>query len=239
MRGVFLMGWALLLGGCGTAVPLREIGTATGVVASRAQVALSLDRMVLETRRLAPVVAAGPGEFDNALAMNLPAAPIAALRAQLLTVYDRPLTFFKGWNPEGEAHVTVLTPVEFNRMRQGLPAGRAFTMTEIGELARSADLQQADLQVQGLGSGRATLEGRPEEVFFVIVESRALRVLRQQLHASYVARGGDPAAFDPAAYQPHITVGFTRRDLHLADGIIKDRAHSLDGRFRLELAAPR
>ncbi|MDB5892791.1 MAG: putative exported protein, partial [Rhodoferax sp.] len=197
---------------------------------------LRLDRAILDGRALSPVVAQGPGEFDNALAMNVRYAPIGSLRQQLQHALDLPLSFFKGWKPKGEAHVTVLTPVDFNRMSQAMkPGNPAFSMARIGEIANAERIQAADLTVLGLGRGQAIIDGNAEETYFVIVESRALRRLRRTIHDHYVAAGGDPAAFDPDHFHPHITVGYTKRDLHEADGVLKDLTHSQDTRFALRL----
>lgn len=232
---------AALASGCGVPVQAAsefttvEAGT---ISATRAitSTTVHLDRTVAQARTLPHVVAQGPGAFDNALAMNIPYAPIVGLRRQLQEALGRPLNFFTGWNPSGEAHVTVLTPIEYQKMAQAMPSGRPpLAMAQIGEVAAAEGIQHADLALLGIGSGRTVIEGRNEETYFLIVESRALRQLRRKIHARYVASGGDPLAFDPERFYPHITIGFTRRDLHEADGVLKDVAHSRDPRFNLRL----
>lgn len=223
--------------GCGKAGTLvfamAESGN-TERAQSKAPAPIYLDRSVLQTRALPPIVAQGPKPEDNWLAMNVPYEPIKEVRKQLQSVLPRPLTFFTGWKPEGEAHVTVISPIDFDKMQAGMkPGNPAFTMTQVGEVAAAEDIQQADLKMLGIGSGRAQLNGQEEETYFVVVESQALRRLRRKIHERYVASGGDPKAFDPQLFFPHITVGFTKRDLHFDQGVIKDMAHSRDRRFDL------
>lgn len=232
-----------LLTGCGKAGAMGSVfaiseAGATSQARGRASTRLVLDRSVLEAKALAPVVAQGPKEFDNALAMNIPYEPVLAVRQQLQAAYPRSLFFFKGWMPEGEAHVTVITPIEFRDMQRGMKAGAAgFSMTQIGDVAKAEGIQHSDLKILGLGSGRAQLEGQEEEAFFIVVESKALIRLRRKIHERYVASGGNATAFEPEHFYPHITVGFTKRDrdLHEADGVIKDMSHSRDRRFELWL----
>ncbi|OGT48298.1 MAG: hypothetical protein A3E82_05775 [Gammaproteobacteria bacterium RIFCSPHIGHO2_12_FULL_38_11] len=57
--------------------------------------------------------------------------------------------------------------------------------------------------------------------------------IRRQIYQEYLANGGTRQAWDPDHYYPHITVGYSLRDLHESDGVIKDVAHSLDNRFEL------
>jgi 2'-5' RNA ligase len=172
----------------------------------------------------------GPGRFDTSLAMNVRYAPVVSLRAQLARLLGRPLDYFKGWAPDGEAHVTVVTPVEYQDvLKAHVP------MERIDAIARDAGIQQAPLEVLGIGCGRATLDGKLEETFFLIVESEELLRIRQRIRAEFVAAGGKPDAWDPGRFHPHITIGYTRRDLHEADGVLKDLVHGLDSRFNLTI----
>lgn len=154
----------------------------------------------------------GPAEFDNYLAMNLPFKPVEELFRQLNIRLRRPLL------SRGEAHITVITPLEFwNILR---PQG--ITMTEINQVAANFKIQNARFDILCLGQGTAKLEGKIESTFFIVVSSEDLLELRKQIQILFIRKGGSLAEFDPYNYYPHITVGYTKRDLHLHDGVAKD-----------------
>lgn len=171
----------------------------------------------------------GPKDFDNALALNIPYEPIKAMRPQIEKVIERPLKFLKSWNPLGEAHVTVITPPEFF-MVLGKP--NMLTMDDIDSIARANKIQNADLIVLGIGSGKKEINGVSEETFFVIVDSLKLRHIRNEIWKLYVKRGGDPKSWDPTWFFPHITIGYTEQDIHEPD-VIKNLRSSSDPRFAL------
>jgi hypothetical protein len=169
----------------------------------------------------------GAGSFDNALALNLPYAPILNVRGQLERALGLRLDYLRAWNPAGEAHVTVVTPPEFANV-----LSRHLSMAEIEGVARAQNIQLADVEVLGLGSGRKLIEGRSEETFFVIVDSMKLRRIRTEVWKLFVRKGGDPADWDPTWFFPHVTIGYTLRDLHEPD-VIKNLRSSYDPRFRI------
>lgn len=190
----------------------------------------------MRNQALAPVVAEGPGRFDNALAMNVQYGPIRELRDAISMEIGYELDFFRAWNPAGEAHVTVITPVEYFDVLRGPDAANPFvSMQDIARIAGDSGIQGSDLAILGVGRGRAQIDGRTEETYFVIVESMNLRKIRQRIHGLYVERGGRPDAWNPQNFYPHITIGYSKRDLHEADGVLKDMAHSYDSRFDLIL----
>lgn len=239
MKRLFLVALStLVVSACGV-MPSTALYTgpeAASLGSGHAVKTLSLGRSVLDNRGLEGVVAKGPGRFDNALALNVQYAPIRALRSQLDAALGGTLSFFKLWNPEGEAHVTVINPPEYYDILAGADPSRPILSIErIGQIAAEQRMQEADLRILGLGSGHVTLDGKAESTYFVLVESKKLRAVRRQIHREFVARGGNPNAWDPEHFFPHITVGYTKRDLHEVDGVLKDVAHSLDKRFKLKL----
>lgn len=172
----------------------------------------------------------GDGVFDNALAMNIQYGPIQNLRQQLNKTLGKELNYFKDWNENGEAHITVVTPVEyFNVLKSKL------NMKEIDAIADRYDIQSSRLNILGIGSAKVTIENRDEEAFFVIVDSANLRLIRQMIFYEFTRRGGDISAFDPTWFFPHITIGYTKRDLHEADGVKKNLKYSFDKRFKLKI----
>ena len=172
----------------------------------------------------------GDGPFDSSLAMSIRYEPIKNLRIQLNKSLEKDLDYFKGWNVEGEAHITVVTPTEYYRVLK-----TKLSMKEIEAIADRYDIQKAKISILGMGSGKALIDGKNEETYFVIVDSYDLRLIRQMIFYEFTRRGGDRSAFDPTWFFPHITVGFTKRDLHESDNIIKNLRSSFDNRFRLKL----
>jgi hypothetical protein len=167
---------------------------------------------------------------DTTLVMNITYAPIKNLRQKLNQALGKDLDYFKTWNENGEAHITVVTPNEyFNVLKSKL------SMREIEAIAERYEIQSSKINVLGIGSGKVSLDGKDEETFFVIVDSADLRLIRQMIFYEFTRRGGDRSAFDPSWFFPHITIGYTKRDLNEADGIIKNLKYSFDKRFRLKI----
>lgn len=172
----------------------------------------------------------GTGQWDNSLAMNLPYGPAMNARQDISALLGLRLDYFKGWDPRGEAHITVITPVEYwDALRQKL------SMAEIDAIALDCHIQASDVKLLGIGSGRAILNAKKEETFFIIVESKNLLRIRREIARRFIEKGGRPGLFDPETFYPHITLGFTLRDLHIQDGVIKDTAYSLDKRLQLRV----
>jgi 2'-5' RNA ligase len=154
----------------------------------------------------------GPGAFDNYLAMNLPYEPMQELFSELAVLSPRPL------KTRGEAHITVITPVEYwNDLR---PYG--ITMLDIDQLAERLHIQSSQFNVLCLGRGSIQQGAQMEHTFYVVVQSKDLFVIRQQVQRLLLAKGGRASAFNPYNFHPHITLAFTSRDLFEADGVIKD-----------------
>ena len=65
--------------------------------------------------------------------------------------------------------------------------------------------------------------GQNEFTYFVVVQSEDLISIRKKIQDSFVGKGGDKNDFNPLNYFPHITLGFTKRDLHESDGVIKGK----------------
>ncbi len=164
----------------------------------------------------------GLGAFDSYLVMNLPYSPMLDLFQQVTTAETRTLI------NRGEAHITVITPVEYwNALR---PQG--VSMSEINDIARTMDIQGSDFNILCLGRGSASINGVTEHTFYVVVESTDLMNLRREIEKLFVSKGGSLGKFDATKYYPHITLGFTSRDLFESDGVFKD-SNSCIGRIEL------
>lgn len=172
---------------------------------------------------------------SGALTMNIHYEPVSRLREYIESRIGVPLNFFKLWNPNGEAHVTVITPPEYtNALKNHV------TIEEIEDISAQHHIQESDLQILGIGHGQAqntdgSIQQELGETFFLIVHSINLMKIRRQIQSIYLQRGGDPNQFNAENFYPHITIGYTVRDLYESHGVKKDIEHSLDRRFTLVL----
>lgn len=149
------------------------------------------------------------GSSATYVSMAVPFGPINELKHQIesrtgLTLKDR-----------GEAHITVLTPMELSKVRQTL------SKAEANEALATASIQNADFSVICVGAGKKQQGATLLQTFFVVVDSPDLRARRAQLGEAMRLAGGPAGAFDAEHYFPHVTIGFTDRDLHEEDGVIK------------------
>lgn len=116
----------------------------------------------------------------------------------------------------GEAHITVLTPVEYHQILSD-----KLSIQEIYQLANELNIQKASFEVLCLGQGRKEIKGKTESTFYLVIKSKDLLDLRKKILDLYLNKGGEKS-FEPTKYYPHITIGFTLRDLHESDGVIKN-----------------
>ncbi len=153
----------------------------------------------------------GSGPFDSYLSMEIQFEPMAELFKQLLVLKRIQLT------SRGESHITVVTPVEFNDILKS-----KLTMNEIDSIAKKARIQSSSFEAVCVGKGAFEIDKKIEQTFYVVARSPALLKIRDEVKKLFVSRGGDANAFKPSQYYPHITLGFTKRDLHESDGVTKD-----------------
>lgn len=149
------------------------------------------------------------------LSMNIAFDPVADVRKDVekrekLTLSHR-----------GEAHITVLTPPEFEQLKSAL------TMELINEVALLNRIQETPFEIICLGRGQRVENKKTLSTYFIVVEAPGLVMLRHTLASLYKTRGGGSTDFDPDAFTPHITVGFTDRDLHVQDGVLKNKSSCL------------
>ncbi|MFC1745808.1 hypothetical protein ACFL35_17580, partial [Candidatus Riflebacteria bacterium] len=163
-----------------------------------------------------------PGPFGRALLMNIPFKPVNKVFKQIKKSLG-----FTNFSNRGEAHITVITPIEYFKVLYP-----RVTINEIDILARRYKIQKSSFTIPVLGSGKKVIDNKLEQTFFLVVKSKALLNLRKKINEYFIAQGGNPGFFKPERYYPHITVGFTKRDLHASDGVIKD-IYTKDPRFKL------
>lgn len=149
--------------------------------------------------------------FGSYLIMDIDYLPIQRLFEQVRNREKNLIT-------RGEAHITVVTPPEFDQILK--PAG--VTMNEVEQIAQVSKIQQTPFEVVCLGMGKAKLDGTEQSTYYVVVRAPGLVRIREKIQKIFIKRGGNPADFKPEHFWPHITVGFTKRDLYESDGVLKD-----------------
>jgi hypothetical protein len=146
----------------------------------------------------------------NYLSMKTPYAPVLDLFHRLESELGQKLI------TRGEAHVTVITPVEFADVSSYI------SMDEIERIATKMGIQDSVLEPVCLGRGQARIDGVDHQTYFLIVRSEHLLRIRQAVYNEVWERGGQTGRFEPAQYFPHITVGFPKMDLHIQHGVLKN-----------------
>ncbi len=198
----------LALAGCvADAEPESGDESEEELITADPRAALRTSSFALSQKAIAPASAPYIAHGDY-VAANVTFAPIEALRRDVERSLGGQL------KNRGEAHVTTLTPAETGVLRKKL------SMAEIERIVAARGLQRARIEPQCVGVGS---KGR-DHTFFLVVGSPELVAVRGALADAYVAKGGARADFEPTAFFPHVTLGFTKRDLHESDGIKKNVA---------------
>jgi hypothetical protein len=195
---------------------------------------LILDNSIYHNDEMEFISHQGSKPFENTLAMNVKLAPIHSLKNQIAKNINKELDCFRGWDPQCEAHVTVITPVEYDNV-----LSTKLTMKEIESIALRYNIQESTFSIHGIGSANKMIKdqnGNDEyrETYFLILESENLRLIRQMIWYEFVRKGGAINAFDPAWFFPHITIGYIAGDLHESHGVLKNLKYSYDDRFILK-----
>ncbi|KAI8341513.1 hypothetical protein BC941DRAFT_510715 [Chlamydoabsidia padenii] len=112
----------------------------------------------------------------------------------------------------GEAHITVIDPVEYQVLSRA-----NITIDDLNYLARQNNIQSSGFDITCIG--KVTQDNNT--VYQLIVASPALIGLREKVFRLYYSKQGNPSLFDPHAYWPHITIGFTDHDLFISHGVYK------------------
>ncbi len=183
----------------------------TSLLACERNFTLEISRDVHKSKDAPFLKHSGPGEFDSYLILNLPFEPVKQVYKSLEAKLQNTLT------NRGEAHITVITPPEYYHQLRDF-----ISIEEINKIAQAMNIQNSRFNILCIGKGEKVIEKKKEQTYYIVVESLDLLAIRKKIWSVYVEKGGDPKKFNPQKYYPHITLGFTKRDLHESDGIVKD-----------------
>ncbi len=133
-------------------------------------------------------------------------------------------------NSRGEAHLTLLRPAEIKELQKVLTEA---DWKSLPALAEELGVAKAPLEVVTVGVSRARIQTPAgstvdAETVYLVVKSEGAGAFRNKVSELAQRRrreaGRSPAfTFEPNAHAPHITLGFTHRDLHEADGVDKTK----------------
>lgn len=155
------------------------------------------------------------GKWLNYLAINLPYTPIKKIRDEVEKAFNVDLQITE--NKRGkEAHLTLITPLEYWQLHSHLK------MQQINQVFLKR-IQSLKFRLKCLARAKI----KEQKTYFLVAESEDLINLRKEVHKLFVKNGGDPAAFKPTHYFPHVTVGFNVRDLHEKDHILKSESYCI------------
>lgn len=147
---------------------------------------------------------------SNYLSMELNLKPSENIRIELENDLDIKL------KNRGESHITVLTPPEYNVLKGKI------SINEINNIALKYKIQESSVKPICVGVGESK-SNNALKTYYVVVDSQDLLKIRKEIFETFISRGGDPEKFDVNNYYPHITLGYTDRDLHLeSDGVVKN-----------------
>lgn len=113
----------------------------------------------------------------------------------------------------GEAHITIITPPEYTQLKKTIP------QEKLQQLSNQLLLMSPPFKEICLGMG-VSKNNSELKTYYVVVSSEALLKFRKDLAEEAHLSKSD---FDPDVFYPHITLGFTEKDLHLQDGVIKSK----------------
>ncbi len=170
-----------------------------------------LNKSALDNRRVPFLPHTGTAPMSNYLAMNVGFAPFDELRKQI----EQRIGF--KLKQRGEAHITTVTPVEFDSALH-----KHLSMGDINTLAARRSIQSTALSIVCVGRGRAILNGKEAHTYYAVVNAPGLVRIREDIAAVFQRRGGGKTEFESRRFYPHITLGFTERDLHESDNVFKD-----------------
>lgn len=160
--------------------------------------------------------------FGSYLAMNIHFSSVKAVFNQLdsfLKKNDQQTLNKK--KARTEAHITVITPPEFDFILK-----KYVTIDEINEVAQKFMIQNSKFDIVCLGEGFFQNKNMKMKTYYLVVFSEDLLKVRKKIQQLFINRGGERKAFDPERFHPHITIGYTHKDLHLGPHKVKKNSET-------------
>lgn len=148
-------------------------------------------------------------QMQNYLALNISFREVERLRQQV------ELRIGQSLKNRGEAHITVITPIEFKQSKDMQLLG----MKALHEKAIQEDLQNIKYVPICIGRSQIRDEALSQNMltYFIVVKSPQLLNLRKKIKEDFKL-----SDMRLENFYPHITLGFTHRDLHFEEGAIKN-----------------
>jgi hypothetical protein len=164
-----------------------------------------------------------PHVEEGYLAVNLNYALVGGWIQDTMSVIDKVLhdNFDRTWNHRNEAHLTVISPPEYQRLKPYI------SMERINEIAKRMDIQDTKITpfCVGWGVSRHTRDLRTaESTYYIVVKSEGIERIRDAVLKEAMANlpAGHSLDFKANEINPHITIGFNVDDLHPErDGVYK------------------
>lgn len=153
----------------------------------------------------------GTAPMQNYLAQNVDEQAVARLRVDVENGVQRKL------GHRNEAHLTVITPVEFDQV-----LSKKMKMDEIDAIAEKMKIQSSVFKPVCVGRGSLTLDGAEQSTYYIVVDSEPSFKIRHAVQDLFISRGGKADLFNADHFYPHVTIGYTLRDLHYEEGVVKD-----------------
>lgn len=110
----------------------------------------------------------------------------------------------------GEAHITVITPPEFKILSESVSPE---TIHQEWQDWKTKSFSKICLGESGLKEKNKVLK-----TYYIVVSAPEILGFRTHMKNKYAAEG-----FHAELFYPHITIGFTEKDLHYEQGVIKDQ----------------
>lgn len=117
----------------------------------------------------------------------------------------------------GEAHITVITPPEFKSLTAKASTETIHQEWEEWKTKTFKKVCLGEGQLITKGEGSLKEKNKVLKTYYVVVEAPELLAFREYLKNKYAVED-----FNASVFYPHITLGFTEKDLHFEQGVIKD-----------------
>ncbi len=152
-----------------------------------------------------------PKAFKSYVAINLHNEPFAQIRKDLQKQLGIKL------QSRGESHITVITPPEYDQILK-----KRIGIQELHSLAKKRSLQLTPFKLLCVGKASLPTGEAVDSTYYAVVSSEGVFSFRKEVQKLFVERGGRALDFNPDLFYPHVTLGYTKRDLHFEDGVRKD-----------------